>query len=352
VTWVEDETKDYRQSPVFDRGWIVQERMLAPRVLHFVSGGIVWECAKSEARDFHPHVKDRTGMLPGKLSGPEKSRRTLLWLWYWVVWHYSATQLTRPNEDKIVAVQGVNKRIADSLNDTLFFGFLASAMPQSMCWRTGSDPSSAPADNQSYPSWHFARLNTRVCLEDTTDREGGFNRPLVALFHNSKVDPTLPAVPEFLACVARTISLAVRSDDDDGFPGRQHMLSLSRSTQHADGQHTLRSSILTSREAEPLFLTLDQQCLESDLASCRLVLLPVSLEGPLHALQKKQRLASNDEERAENSLWLKGLLLQRKRNGDFLHKGVSNCYDERGGATMRSLLEALRRARLEFVILR
>jgi hypothetical protein len=33
----------YLTSPIFRRGWIVQERTLAPRVLHFADQGMIWE---------------------------------------------------------------------------------------------------------------------------------------------------------------------------------------------------------------------------------------------------------------------------------------------------------------------
>lgn len=41
--------------PLFNRAWIVQERVLAPRTLHFGSEYVFWECGKERASEVHPN---------------------------------------------------------------------------------------------------------------------------------------------------------------------------------------------------------------------------------------------------------------------------------------------------------
>ena len=347
----------YRQSPVFKRGWIVQERMLTPRVLHFVSGGIVWECSQGNATNDFPYVAERDCTLPGQLSNPNTSRDRLLSLWRSAMLQYSGTQLTMPNKDKLVAVQGISKRIAGSLNDDLFFGFLKSTMPQSMCWQhIGGRWALEQTENQSYPSWHFARLNTQVYVPCPMPDRAQFDAPLLALFHNSNVNPALPAVPEFLGCVARTVRLKVKLEQDTQYLSPIHNLNFNGSTLHSGDQQTLICSIPTKtlweeEDRSTLLLTLDQPCLESVLGNTMWVLMPVSVEGSLSALRKKPRSMIEGRQPDRNLLRCRGLFLQRKTNGSLVRKGAFICGNADGGTNLCLLLEALERARPRFIVL-
>lgn len=42
-------------SPLTRRAWCMQERLLAPRVLHFAKDQILWECQKLECCEMHPN---------------------------------------------------------------------------------------------------------------------------------------------------------------------------------------------------------------------------------------------------------------------------------------------------------
>ena len=50
---------DYRnihlsRMPLYERGWVLQERLLARRVLHFCSSQMAWECVETDADETHP----------------------------------------------------------------------------------------------------------------------------------------------------------------------------------------------------------------------------------------------------------------------------------------------------------
>jgi hypothetical protein len=263
--------------------------------------------------------------MPGHLSDPDSSRNRLFELWYWVLFQYSKTQLSVPNEDKIVAVQGVSKHIADALNDTLFFGFLASAMPQSLCWCFAEQDLSEHVENQASPAWHFAHLNKQIYVPYPQDHEREAKRPLLALFHNSKVDPMLHAVPEFLGCVARMVSLAVKLEYDNRTSSRLHDLNLSQSTQHCSDQHPWIYTSTTGSDPKTLFLSLDHRCQQSDLAKTSWVLLPVSLKCSFRGLQRTGRPVSESRELDDSGLRCIDLFLQRRQNGDLIRKGVFYC---------------------------
>jgi len=48
-----DEQLDY--APLSRRGWVFQERWLAPRILHFSSDQLLWECCELNASEAYPH---------------------------------------------------------------------------------------------------------------------------------------------------------------------------------------------------------------------------------------------------------------------------------------------------------
>ncbi|KAF7941851.1 uncharacterized protein EAE97_006688 [Botrytis byssoidea] len=50
LTWIRDITN----APVNQRSWVVQERLLSPRVLHFSDRQLYWECAELEASESSP----------------------------------------------------------------------------------------------------------------------------------------------------------------------------------------------------------------------------------------------------------------------------------------------------------
>lgn len=45
-----------QNQPLHRRGWVVQERLLAPRVLHFSLQQLVWECRKFSAAEKYPEA--------------------------------------------------------------------------------------------------------------------------------------------------------------------------------------------------------------------------------------------------------------------------------------------------------
>jgi Heterokaryon incompatibility protein (HET) len=43
------------EAPLNRRGWVCQERLLAPRILHFGKNQLLWECCVMEAAEKYPH---------------------------------------------------------------------------------------------------------------------------------------------------------------------------------------------------------------------------------------------------------------------------------------------------------
>jgi hypothetical protein len=49
----------FTREPLLKRGWIVQERLLATRILHFGTQQVFWECHESRCCETHPFSVER-----------------------------------------------------------------------------------------------------------------------------------------------------------------------------------------------------------------------------------------------------------------------------------------------------
>lgn len=128
------------RAPVNTRGWVYQERLLAPRVLHFCGNQIAWECSEFDCSEIYPEgipgVRLNTngqlvegdrlkGLTPEREGGMLREARlnstkrigfedpdqglTRLYtyeLWKHIVEVYSRKDLSHPG-DKLIALSGI-----------------------------------------------------------------------------------------------------------------------------------------------------------------------------------------------------------------------------------------------------
>jgi hypothetical protein len=108
-------------TPLGSRAWVAQERLLAPRTVHFLQHKVVWECDECIASE-----SDVTGKLEGKfkrtyLARPiathdnlTDSRNQFLDTWAYIVNFYSGGKLTVAT-DKLIAISGVARYMRSML---------------------------------------------------------------------------------------------------------------------------------------------------------------------------------------------------------------------------------------------
>jgi hypothetical protein len=139
------------EAPVNRRGWVLQERLIAPRVLHFCENQIAWECSQLEAaesaRDGVPSLRLRPGnkltedsvkVLPPDILGhPNSTSPTTddaLEHWQTVIERYSTTELTN-TEDKLIALSGFAKMKSQQLRCTYLAGMWKDHLASQLLWR-------------------------------------------------------------------------------------------------------------------------------------------------------------------------------------------------------------------------
>lgn len=184
-------TENLDRSPLLQRGWVFQERVLSKRMLHFGAKQIMWECASLQASETFPEgeakndpeksVKTTLNKMQlyskvgtrTRLIGLERISGNLLYkLWRDLVAQYSQCGLTREKEDKLVALSGLASKVSTFLGATDIY--LAGIWKNDLCtgllWfkltpldGIGRTPASRMVDSAT-PSWSWASITGRVLL--------------------------------------------------------------------------------------------------------------------------------------------------------------------------------------------
>lgn len=168
--------------PLGQRSWVLQEDLLARRVINFSTRQIFWECSQIHANETFPkgiktanYKKKLSSLLAGrspesvcreaKLRSPEELLR---WLWLDAVNSYSQRRLTKPS-DKFVALSGVARILEGIFNESYLCGLWRRNLAQQLCWFTASSNTTTFPLQYRAPSWTWASVDDEVFLPHPLD---------------------------------------------------------------------------------------------------------------------------------------------------------------------------------------
>jgi hypothetical protein len=131
-------TRDY--APLYRRGWVVQEKYLSSRIIHFTRFPF-WECGTTVVTEAYP---DRTGSNNlGFTSLPSterdwistiKTSENLDWNWNKVLSQYTGCSLTH-DSDILVAISGLAKCLSNVIKEDYFAGIWGGNYVICLLWR-------------------------------------------------------------------------------------------------------------------------------------------------------------------------------------------------------------------------
>ncbi|KAK7699299.1 hypothetical protein SLS64_011757 [Diaporthe eres] len=197
-------TEDVLESPINRRGWVVQERQLAPRVLHFSPQQVSWECCEkvtfekvplnfmasrhTRSRLVHeldPNSIQRKRMKRLQLNNPQKAVD-----WPRIVAHYSACGLTK-QQDVLVAIAGIARRLCPVVKDLYVTGLWAKSLPTALLWKRSAPKDSRPRPTEYFaPTFSWAASDGEVTLEDEKNfSESQIIASAVFIKHRTKALP-------------------------------------------------------------------------------------------------------------------------------------------------------------------
>ncbi|KAM0083876.1 hypothetical protein ACKRZS_003916 [Fusarium odoratissimum] len=161
------------------RGWVLQERFLAPRILHFSKRQLIWECCEKDAAEVYPDglplalstsldarfkqmdSSDYTGRVDRYRYREADGNSAPHLLWLRIVELYTASALTVPS-DKLIACSGIAKRVAEIVQDDYVAGMWRRYLEGELLWMVQGNHQpgrwTRPREYRA-PSWSWASID-------------------------------------------------------------------------------------------------------------------------------------------------------------------------------------------------
>jgi len=141
-------------APLLQRAWVLQERLLAPRVIHFSSAELWWECKAESLCECGvecPNLKN------GKTS---KQWDEASYRWRAIVAEYTKLSLT-DQFDKLPALAGLVKDMHSLFPYRYVAGLWYETLAKDLLWLQKGGPSDRPTTYRA-PSWSWASTDKPV----------------------------------------------------------------------------------------------------------------------------------------------------------------------------------------------
>lgn len=154
------------------RGWVLQERILSPRLIHFGSGGSLYFKSREGVEhvetgleaNYHPvpRLRDTLKRLDQRdttLTPPDVVQHVYT-DWYEILMRFSACSLSKP-EDKLVALQGIARKCQELTGDILTDGVWRNASGFCLLWLSQEEPLGRNTSTHT-PSWSWASVEGKI----------------------------------------------------------------------------------------------------------------------------------------------------------------------------------------------
>ena len=129
--------KNISDAPLNKRAWVVQERLLSSRILHFGREQIAWECQSLRACETFPEGQPlRCGDfhdLELRLRLQYDAMDLVKMTWPLIAEAYAKCYLSKET-DKCIAISGIAEEIQLATTDLYFAGLWGSSFVEQLCW--------------------------------------------------------------------------------------------------------------------------------------------------------------------------------------------------------------------------
>lgn len=148
---------NFRGEPLSTRGWALQERVLARRIVHYNSRQLYFECAAGILAEDGSYSLRRLSDL-SELRCPESYPRDITKVpiaWSSLLDSFGSRKLTKPT-DKLPAISGLARLVQKRTNAEYVAGLWSNSMIKGIAWL--GDRRGAPVSRDEYvaPSWSWA----------------------------------------------------------------------------------------------------------------------------------------------------------------------------------------------------
>jgi hypothetical protein len=179
------------QCTINRRAWVTQERLLAPRVLHFGKYQIFWECREHDACESYPEglpslfvVQTHTNFKAldpaiyakkiAEEGGDVDSDTASYRVWNAIVRTYSRTALTVAG-DKLIALSGIAKYMIPITGDEYVAGMWRKYLESALLWNVDhkeniNSASLTRPSTYRAPTWSWASLDCAIATRNPRER--------------------------------------------------------------------------------------------------------------------------------------------------------------------------------------
>jgi len=219
--------RDVEGAELNKRGWVLQERALSRRTIHFTSTQAYWECGGDGIRcETLTTMRNQTAQLlsdhefPNFVLGHFEGNKILLFGWLFE--QYSKCELTVPT-DRLFAISGLEKRLQKSFGTEGRYGIFARYLHRCLLWQPpdGKEMKRIRPDSDylKVPSWSWMAYTGEITYMKIPFEEVEWSNA-VKCFPDipSKLELQAP-VREFLHCTIepqnQTTKYAIFAEGDE-----------------------------------------------------------------------------------------------------------------------------------------
>ncbi|KAM7191485.1 heterokaryon incompatibility protein [Rhypophila sp. PSN 637] len=172
--WLIPRRRDFdslHKSPLHRRAWVLQERILSPRTIHFSEGQMLWECRQGRRCETGVPEQAMTthrSTWDNRLHFLGPSPRQFFWDWYDMVHDYTARGITN-GDDRLPALSGLAQTMLAALDKEQYVaGLWTSHLVWGLLWHKSRDWLRWPGHHRA-PSWSWASCDGQVSFLDPAD---------------------------------------------------------------------------------------------------------------------------------------------------------------------------------------
>ncbi|KAK7705784.1 hypothetical protein SLS64_007731 [Diaporthe eres] len=157
---------EFLGEPLTRRGWALQERVLAKRIIHYNTRQVYFECDQGIFAEDGSHKKERYCRLNDRLapsleiptgnsSDSLPDYEADLRLWDALVWGYGRRKLSKPT-DRLPAISGLARLFHKRFGGQYVAGIWSKAMMEGLAWQGLGERAPVSQDQYIGPSWSWA----------------------------------------------------------------------------------------------------------------------------------------------------------------------------------------------------
>jgi hypothetical protein len=151
----------YEEYPLLTRGWCLQERLLSPRIVHYGSNEMIWQCKKSSLCECggSTHAKQFSRRYNKAMTTNDPVKTRLLWRD--IVQEYTDAKLTKAS-DILPALSGLSSRMSMLSLGRYVAGLWEKELMLWLNWKTDTDEQRPRPAVYTAPSFSWASRIGRV----------------------------------------------------------------------------------------------------------------------------------------------------------------------------------------------